>query len=330
MNAGHERNHVLRERLRDEKLLTPAVAAQLEQPWRTNGVIVQAVFFVLASIALGAFYGLCHVFDVPKPGIVAGLAAIVVAEYLIGSKRWFGTGVEAALWLGGLICLITELPRSGSKESILVVAAAFAVSGARVRNPLLGAIAAALVAYYAEDRFDLGVIVALVMAGGALLALLRTWQRPSTEWLFIAVSLLLPIVGRAFADAEWRTTTLALYAVFAAVALLLGITRRHHAFFFAAMIGVAISVTDLALDLVLPPETKFAVAGALLLAIAFAVSRALRDRTSGFVLTRARFTSFDDDLELAATFAMKPETARIETEKSGGGSFGGAGASGEF
>jgi hypothetical protein len=214
MNVEHERHHVLRERLEREKLLTPAIAARLEQPWRTNGLLVQAIFFVLTCIALGAFYMLTD-----RSGFLTGVLAIAAAEYLIGRLRWSFTGVEAGLWLGGLFALISELPDSNRPEALLVFAAACAVAGARVRNPLFGAAAAGLVVTYLEERADLGVVAALVISALALLALTRTWRRPTTEWLFIATALIVPFVGYDHADREWRDVTIILYAAFAAFAL---------------------------------------------------------------------------------------------------------------
>ncbi|HYK05431.1 MAG TPA: hypothetical protein VE974_27010 [Thermoanaerobaculia bacterium] len=330
MNVEHERSHAVRAMLKDEKLLRPEIAAQLEQPWRTNGVIVQAIFFVLTCIGLGAFYGFLSLLRVGYPGVITAVVAIVLAEYLIGAWRWYRTGVEAALWIGGLLAAISELPRSGTPESILVIAAAFAIAGARARQPLFGAAAVLCIVYYCEDRFDLGVVAALLLSALALLALLRTWKRPSNEWLLIAIALTLPFAGISHADREWRTTTITLYTIYAALAFALAVTRRHHAFFLAGMIGAGIAATELAQLLDLAPEAPLFIAGALLLGIAFAVSRALRDRTRGFVLTPAKLTPFDDELELAATLAMKPETPVEAAPKTGGGSFGGAGASGDY
>lgn len=325
MNVEHERNLQLRARLKG----TPA-AAQLEVPWRTNGIVAQCFFFFLACVALGAFYGMVHVLDVPRPGLVTGAAAIVLAEVLI-ARRWFYTGVEAALWIGGVFALISELPSSGTPESMLVLAAASAIAGARVRNPVFGALAAIFVMLYFERRFDLGVLCALVIALASCIALLRTWRRPTTEGLWIALALVMPIAGRFTAGTNWRTTTIVLYAIFGGIALFLAITRRHHAYFLSAMIALAIAITDVVEKIQAPPEAKMAIAGAVLLALAFAISRTLRDRTDGFVLTPIALTPIDDAAELAATLTLQPATQPPAAQPaSGGGSFGGAGASGDY
>lgn len=321
MNEQHERNYVLRERLRDEKLLTPAVAAELELPWRVNGLLLQLVFFVLTMIGVVVF-GL-----LTTAGVVA-IAAIALAEYLIGRRHWAFTGVESALWLGAMLASLTLLPRSGTPESNLVIAAAIAIAAARVRNPLFGVVAMIFVANWFEARFDLGTLAALLIGAAAMLALLRTWRRATSEWFFIAVALVLPAAARFFAGEQWRGVTILLYCAFAALALALGIARRHHAFFLAALIAASIAATDAASRLDVAAEWKLAAAGAALLAIAFAVTRALRDRTHGFVLTPERLTPLDEDFALASTLALKPETPAFEAPKEGGGSFGGAGASG--
>jgi hypothetical protein len=326
MNVQHERNLHLRTRLRGTR-----AAAQLEVPWRTNGIVAQCVFFLLTCVALGASYGLIHIFDAPMPGLVIGVAAIVLAEYLIGARRWFFTGVESALWIGGLLAMISELPQSGKPEAFLVLAAGSAMAGARVRNPLFGALAAILVMIYCEQRFDLGVIIALGISLVACLALLRTWRRPSSEALWIALALVMPIAGRFTADAQWRTTTIALYATLGAIALALGIARRHHALFLAAIIALGIAAMDGGERIAAPVEVKLAIAGALLLAIAFSLLRVLRDRTRGLVLTPLALTPIDDAAELAATFALQPTAAPPDPQPAtGGGAFGGAGASGDY
>jgi hypothetical protein len=328
MNVQHERNSFLRARLQDRR-----VAAELELPWRTNSIVAQLFFFVLTCLSLGAFYGLLKMFEMPLTGVVAGGAAIVLAEILI-ARRWFFSGVEAALWIGGLFAIISELPSSGKPEAMLVLGAVCAVAGARVRNPLFGAAAAVFVMIYFEWRFDLGVICALILAFAACLALLRSWQRPTTEALWIALALILPIAGRFTADEQWRITTIALYLGFGAIALMLGIARRHHALLLAAIVSFTIAGIDIGRMDFAPPEARFAISGVLLLAISFALTRALRDRTSGFVLTPIQLTPFDDAGEIAATLALQPSTAAPPLAEpqpaSGGGSFGGAGASGEF
>ena len=299
--------------------------------WRTHGLRARVVFFVLTCVGMTAFYGLCKIVEAPLPGVITALSAIASAEILIG-RRWFFTGVEEALWLGAMLAAISELPRSGTPESNLVIAAAIGISGARVRNPLFGAVAAVFVTMWAERRMDLGVVAALAIGVVAMLALLRTWRRPSTEWLWILVLLAMPFAGWPHADAKWVTTTIFLYAAFAVIALILGLTKRHHAFFLASIAAFAIAATELQSIVQARGEIVLSIAGALLLAISFAVTRALRDRTHGFVLAPEQLTPADGAIEMLATLAVRPAPQESAPPSSieGGGSFGGAGASGDL
>jgi len=311
MNAEHERALALRE----------LTELPIEVPWRAYGIFVQIVFFVLTCAGLIALYELSD-----SSGILTGVLALVLAEWLIGARRWYRTGVESALWIGGLLACITELPRTGKPEALLIVAAAFAIAGARVRNALFGAIAAGFVMHYTEAKWDAGVLAALIMATIALVALCRTWQRPSTEWLWSAITVLLPIAGYAEADAPWRTTTITLYALFGTIAFIAAIPKRHHAMFFATMSGFAIAAIELAREIPIALEAKLAIGGALLLTISLLVSRRLRDRKTGFVTTEEKLPAID----IAVTLAIAPQTPEVAAGPERGGNFGGAGASGSF
>jgi len=318
MNTAHERAFAVRRRY--------GIAVQ-DVPWRTYGVLAQLVFFALTCAGVFALYW----FLPGAKGLITAVIAIALAEYLIRARHWFFTGIESGLWIGGLFAVIFDLPGEGKPEALLLFAAASAIAGARVRNPLFGALAAGFTMHYLETRYDLGVLFALVCGLLAIIALCRTWQRPSTEWLWIAIATLLPLAGYAEADAKWRTVTIALYAAYGALALILAIRKRHHAFFAAAGIGFAVAAIELARILALRDEAKFAIAGTLLLAISLTISRALRNRTTGFVSTKDT-TADANLLELAATIAATPHhsPAATESRPEGDGNFGGAGASGSF
>lgn len=307
-------------------MLASIDAEAAKVPHRTHGILLRTTLFVLTAIGVLAltFY---------TKEWIAGVIAIAVAEFLILVRRWYWTGVEEALWFGGVLSLIAALPNTGSDEALLVVAAGLALAGARVRNPLFGAAAASFVAGYFEKRFDLGVVSALVIALVAAFGLLRTWRRPSNEWLCIAVAIVLPWVGYSEAGAEWRTATIALYAAYGLVTFFLALRYRHHALFLCGAIGIGIAGIELSRLTTFPMEAKLAASGALLLAGSWLVSRALRDRVTGFVATPAALTPFDNELEIAATLAAMPRETPPEDSgqrMEGGGEFGGAGATGKY
>ncbi|MGZ8708762.1 MAG: hypothetical protein ACXW28_00940 [Thermoanaerobaculia bacterium] len=311
---------------------SPGAASILDEaakvPHRTYGILLRATLFVLTVVGVVGLYFFLDQIDISYHGIATGIIAIALGESLIRRWRWWWTGVEVALWIGGLYSLISELPSRGTPESLLVLAAGAAIPGARVRNPLFGALAAGFIAAYFEKRFDLGVVAALIIALVAAFALLRTWRRPSNEFLCIAIAIVLPVVGYAQADVEWRHATIALYFAYGAVTLFLAIRRRHHALFLAGGIGIGIASIELARTIDLPVEAKLAIGGALLLGGSWLASRALRDRTTGIIATPAKLTSFDDELETVATVALP--RAEFEPEVEPGGEFGGAGATGSY
>lgn len=289
--------------------------------------VLPFVYFALTATGVLALFLLLTELDLPR-AIITAVVAIALAEYLMLGRGWKHTGVESALWIGALFALVAEYRKPGNEE-ILLYAAASAVAGARVRNPLFGALAAVLVTAYVEQRWDAGVLFALAGATIAVAALCRTWRRASNEWLFIAIALILPLAGIAAIDKQWRTTTIALYAAFGAIALVLAIVKRHHALFFASMIGFAVAATELSREIDIRLEAKLAGAGALLLTLSFVIARILRDRTTGFVATKENLTVVDDLAEIAATISVpQPETEAAPARE--GGEFGGAGASGRY
>ena len=311
----------------ERALMLPEIAAATV-PHRTHKILLRATLFVLTIVGVVALYFFFDQIDVAYEGFATGVVAISLAEVLIRKWRWWWTGVEEALWIGGVYALIIELPSRGTPESLLVLAAGAALPGARVRNPLFGALAAGFVAAYFEERFDLGVIAALVMALGAAFGLLRTWRRPSNEFLCIAIAIVLPVVGYAQADANWRHATIALFFAFGLVTLFLAIRHRHHALFLAGAIGIGVGSIELARTIELALEAKLAIAGALLLGGSWLASRALRDRTTGIVATPSKLTPFDDELEVAATISLP--RADFDQKVESGGEFGGAGATGKY
>lgn len=299
-------------------------------PWRTHGPFVQLILFVVTLLAV-VFLAILldERLHVAHAGIINGVAAIIVAEVLIRVRRWFFTGVESALWCGGLFAAVLELGRGESAAGLLAFALASVIAGWRTRNPFLGGAAAAFVVAYFETR-DLGVLAALVIGAAAMVAMLRTWRRPSTEWLWIVLAVGMPAFGRFEADAQWVRMTIVLYACYALIALVLAIAKRRHAYFAAGGVALAIACVDFArtFHLFLPLEAKLALGGAILLGGSWWTARALRDRTTGIVTTPLEDDALAEAIELAATAGI-PQ-ASFQPAREGGGQFGGAGATGKY
>lgn len=302
--------------------------------WRRHGPILSIVFFGLTALVLLAFYALAQ-------GVVTGVVAIAVAEWLIRKRRFFGTGIESALWIGALVALITTLPSSGKPEALLVFAAAFVIAGLRVRSAIFGCAAAVCVLVYIAVKTHVGwppMIFGLALTLLAAAALLRQWQRPSTEWLLAAVMIVMPLAAEtAWAVEEGKRTAVLPFAAVAALLFVLGIRARDRVTLAAAALVAGIAAYEARGLFDYPLEWKLMAGGALLIAIAVALTRALRGRTSGFVIEPSAVTPYDEAMQILATLpaahpAPAPAAAAAgpDIQTGQGSSFGGGGASGGY
>lgn len=307
--------------------------APMETPWRRNSLGLSILFFLLTSTAVFATLGFFDLIELPGAGYVAAAISLALAEWLIRTRWFFGTGVESALWLGGLFAFIAGLPGEGSTEVILLFAAASAIAGWRVRNPLLGGLASALTIGYlvAKDEHVVAVVAAIVITLFAVAAVSREWQRPSTEGLWMVLALvstpLATLGGLRRIDAWWSIVFMLL-----AVALIaIGITIRSHTPLIASAVNAVIAAAILAAHGLLPfaLEWRLAIAGAALLAASALIARVLRARTTGIVSAPDSLTGADDDLQILATVATQPHVD-AQPATTDGGRFGGAGSTGEF
>src|SRR5947207_8272115 len=129
----------------DFKNIWPTPEEERSGSWKRMSLLAEVVFFVLTSVAIAA----SRVF---LPGWFVMIGCIAGAEFLIRAYHFWRTCVESALWIGGLYAFIFSLPSSGKPEALLVLAAAAAIAGWRVRNALFGTMAACLVVAYLAVR----------------------------------------------------------------------------------------------------------------------------------------------------------------------------------
>jgi hypothetical protein len=303
-------------------------------------LIVQIVFFVLTILAMTALYGFCSLLRM-SAGSVTLVSSIIVAELLIWRAHFWRTGVESALWLGGLYAFILSLPHSGKPEAWLVLAAATALAGWRVRNALFGALAAVyIVVYFAAldahwTALFFAAAIALIGLGGQTLE----WKRPSTELLWQMLSLVTPAAGYlaiAFRNNHFVTDggVVAFFLGVAFVCAVVGIQRRLRVPFIAATIAIVIAIIDARHYIPVSVEAELIMFGAVAMAIAGAITRSLRDKKTGFVLGVAKQSYLRDALSVAPTLlSVHGATTGGPTSSQhtgGGGEFGGAGASGNY
>jgi hypothetical protein len=303
--------------------------------WRHLSIVMQVVLFVLTVSAIQPLNWFAHVIGLPK-GWTTLLICLPIAEVLICRLRFWRTGVEAALWVGGLVAFILSLPSSGKPEAILLFVAAAAIAGWRVRNALFGALAFVLTAVYliAKDRpwsaFGFAMLVTLI----ALFALTRIIRRPSTESLWQVAVLAMPVAGYAGikTDAAPDLRIIAMYAVLAMVFLIVAIRFRIRVLLIATAVASAIAAIEARELIPLSNEMRLIVAGAIALAIATWIMRTLRGRQVGFVIGEPKQSDLDDVLTVA------PALVSVHIAGSGttpqrvddGGEFGGGGASGNY
>jgi hypothetical protein len=306
-----------------------------EERWRHNSLIVSIVFFCLTLFGVGAFAGLMRLIMVPN--ILSGLAVIAIAEVLIAKKKFFGTGVESALWISGVFFFIFALPHTGQQEALLVVATGFALAGARLLHPFFGTLAAICVVAYPgakNSSTDTMAIIAVAIAIVAAVAQRVEWQRRSTERLFQLLAIVVPPAG-AIAAEFWtihRAHLAIAYAVGALAIFSLGIAFRARALLIAGALCAVVASYEASHLNHATLEAKLIAGGALMLVIAIALSRALRGRTRGFVIAPSSLTGYDEAMQIAGAIhvtppAPAPAPAATGGYESGGGGFGGGGAS---
>jgi hypothetical protein len=351
MNRWFPGPSVAEERAEALRKLRPGVT--VESPWKYNGTGLRIVFSVLAAIAVLAAFGFFALGFTSVKGWLTAAAAIGVAELLIRKNHFFGTGVESSLWLCGTFAFIFGLHSSGKVEALLVFAAAAALSGWRMRGAFFGVLAAVLVLAYVAAKWEhdslLTMAVASAIAIVATVALRRVWQRPSNERLFAGLALVMPVAGYVATILQriWGTTmpaSIPVAAVIFATAIVLfacGVIWRDRVLLISASLSLACAAIELRGLFDYPTEARLIAAGVLVVAIAAALGRALRNATRGFVVTPARAGSYDEAMQIAGIIAVAPHGSAPPSHAHTGPdladsagptdkSYGGGGAGGEY
>lgn len=303
-----------------------------ESPWRAYSLPVWITFFVLTSLALLAFWWLCDDARL-NAGYMTAVVALLGAEVLIRFGHFAETGIEGALWLGGLVSLITALPGEESPEVLLLFALAAALAAGRLRNPIFATGAAGLVvSYFGAKEWPQMAALSGVAISLAALGLMRIeWRRPSTEAMLAMILLVTPITGAAWSVRPTPWPWALLYLGFSAVCAWAAVRLRQRAPLIAVAIGLAIAGVEIEPLLRLPVEWDLILGGALLLACAGVVARLLSGARSGLVLGDER-SSYEEALQLAGAILVTPKSEPLSEPalEPGGGKFGGAGATGDY
>ncbi|HWS71862.1 MAG TPA: hypothetical protein VN605_07085 [Thermoanaerobaculia bacterium] len=321
-----------------------AIASGTKTPWQRSSPWIALLFFGLTLFAISATFGFFSLLGLPK-GLLTAALCIGLAELLIQQRRMFGTGIESALWIGGLFAFLFGLPSQGRVEALLAFAAAAGLAGLRMRNPYFGTFSAILVVIYLAaaahgSAFWTGgaALLALALTIAAAFGLLRKWSRPSTDSLLVAMVVVMPVAAYVTGKVLTEQTALDLqvaivFASVAALLLTLGLARRNRALLIAGLVTVACVAIEVHELFFRSLEARLLAGGALLLVLTAVVSRALRGRTLGIVVTPAPMTQLEQVIQMGGAVAIahpEPASQQPPDLKPGGGEFGGAGASGGF
>lgn len=343
---SEERWLALARRLRRSPRVAPFAAHT--GGWRTANLPSRCTFFVLGLVAAGMIAIITSRLGPTGAVVIAGLVSLGTAEWLIVSRRHFGSGIEEALEVAGLAMLAYECwTHVGTSESAgaYLLGTALAVAGARLLNPLFTTLAA-LAFLLALDAPPLGEGLLCYSVGlGALAAGAYRFRRPSHDLMLDYLVVVMPVAGYLW-SASRNVATDYLHAapsawlvpicplVFAAVALTTGLRRRAHAPFVAFMLCVPCTAYELRRLTGLSLETRLIVWGCVLLLVSMTIERKLRVARGGIISRQLR----DEEdsmgvLGIAGSAVLTPHSPLSKAAPSfegGGGRFGGGGAGGEY
>lgn len=312
------------------------MAAGAPVPWKAFSILARCGFFLLAAICSAALYGFLYATTDSRTaaGIAAGILCLAAAEVLMRAYHLFNSGIEEGLWLGGGVALVLAIG-SGDKGWIVLTAIALFAAGVRLLNPLFATAGALVLAFRFDSPQAAAYCALLAVAALAVHPLPR--RRPSADRTIGALLVVMPLAAYLFAKDgkftfDWRVAAALL--TYAGAALVIGLRFRLHApivALFPTLGCFAWEVRELA---GMRLETRLIVWGSALLAVSIAVERFLKTPRRGITSRQLGDDRLGDLLQLAGTIAIAHHEPpgeqggpRIE---SGGSSFGGAGAGGEY
>ena len=337
--------------------------------WRSTGLLARIALFVLGFVAAALLFGVLGLGDRINL-LIAGLIAVLVAEWLTVGRRLHASGIEEGLGVAGFVLIgawittliVPEVEFIGGTPHTLVLIAAAGAAGLRRLNPLVTTCAVLVFVHWSGSTtaahaldavighgvttFGLGcALAAIALALGA-----REFRRPSHDRMLDWLVAVLPIAAYA-QYARWsafdptevagglgthRLLIIALLLALAAAMLWIGLRRRRHAplwGFLGCLVGLAVELHG---ALAIATEAWLILCGLVALAAGVALERYLRQPRNG--VTSAALTTREGPIDLlqiagAALLAKRtgPEAPPTEsTFEGGGGKFGGGGASGNY
>lgn len=343
----------------------PFVAQRLGG-WVRVGTATRVALFVLGTVAAALTAAIFSLLHLAGSFLVEGAILIGIAEWLIARRRLFAAGLEEALELAGLLMIVFQSLDGGSdphflRTSILAVGV-FTIAGFRLLNPLFTTVAALLASYALSALGDslglapatgaaLAAAYCYAKAVGALALGARHFKRPSHDRMLDWGVIVMPLAGYLWIVPRFaapitlgalRTAgllgvaTIAVPLVFGLAALLAGLKRHTHAPLLAALVAIGCIAYQLRELTGLALEWRLIVWGAVALALTIGLERYLRTPRRG--ITSVKLAGAADAfklLPLLGAAALTPHAAAGAPAAdpkftSGGGKFGGGGASGDL
>jgi hypothetical protein len=337
--------------------------------WRSTGLLARIALFVLGFVAAALLFGVLGLGDRINL-LIAGLIAVLVAEWLTVGRRLHASGIEEGLGVAGFVLIgawittliVPEVEFIGGTPHTLVLIAAAGAAGLRRLNPLVTTCAVLVFVHWSGSTtaahaldavighgvttFGLGcALAAIALALGA-----REFRRPSHDRMLDWLVATLPIAAYA-KYATWnyfavelvtvdgpsgRLATSVLLLALGIAMLVAGLRRRRHAPLLGFMGCVACLAVELRLATSLSTETWLVLCGLAALVAGVALDRYLRQPRNG--LTSVALNDRDGPLDLLQTAGAALLAQRTAREfpapqpsfTPGGGRFGGGGASGSY
>ncbi|MGA7614379.1 MAG: hypothetical protein WBX15_04290 [Thermoanaerobaculia bacterium] len=313
--------------------------------WKRSGPVARIVLMIFAAICVASFYGILDLAQMPGRGVVVALAAVGVAEFLIRGKRLFHTGFDEGLYIAGLFAFIIGLGGPPRDEGLLLFALASLIAGVRTLNGFFVTGSSIFVIAYVGVKLDSGIAAGWLALLFVLLALVLDripFNRPTHQdvvslhlLVFPPLAWFLFLFGRNGPD-SMPFIWMLLFPLFAAALLGAGLHFRRHPQLLAGMILFALWAFELSTQMKWRGDLAAIGWGVTGLAAAMGAERVLRHEHGG--ITSRQLAAGELDLvELAAIIPVVPRAATPAPasgpqldSSSDGGSFGGAGASGEY
>jgi hypothetical protein len=319
--------------------------------WRTANLWSRCAFFVLGLVAavMISIIG-SHLWSGAET-LVAGLASVAVAEWLILGRRHFGSGLEEALDVVGLAMLAYECwSRVSTSEPIGVAffGIALLIAGFRLLSPVFTTLSALAFAL-ALDAPPLGAGLTCYAIG--LIALVAggyRFRRPSHDLMLDYLVIVMPVAGYLWSVSrsglsmatDYRHAALSAWVVplcpllFAGIAVTVGLRRRAHSPVIAFMLCVACVAYELRRLTGLALEVRLIVWGCALLVASTILDRYLRVPHRGITSKSLREADHSIGvLGMVGSAVLTPHSEPMKGTPSfegGGGRFGGGGAGGQY